>query len=251
MAFFSSKTLPDPDAAAEALAADLARWLLATPGIVRIALSGGRTPERLFAVLAGRQFRDLPWRRLQIFWVDERWVPYDSPDSNFGNAWRLLFNPVGFPMAALHPMLGLTAGATVPVAAGQPGNASWNDVTAAATGYSRLLQTTLPAADGIPVFDLVLLGMGTDGHTASLFPGAKLETPQAFCSATRHPATGTPRLTLTPAVLNHARQVIFLVTGADKAAAFQAVRNGMDLPAAGIAPVSGPAAWYLDAAVEA
>lgn len=254
MMFFTSQTLPDPAAAAAALAADFARWAAATPGALNVAFSGGRTAELLFAELAGAKHQTLPWARLGIFWADERWVPYESLDSNFGNAWRALLGRPGRSAAALHPMLGLAlpgSPAAIPHPAARIEAAAWSEALASAADYSRLLLAELPhPADGIPIFDLVLLGMGADGHTASLFPEGELATPAAPCSATRHPATGAMRLTLTPAVLNHARQVVFLVTGADKAAALQAVANRADLPAANIAPISSPAAWYLDAAAK-
>jgi len=242
MPYFSSQTLLDAESAAAALAADFARWAAATPGTLNVALSGGRTPERLFAELAREKFRTMPWERLRFFWVDERWVSHDSPDSNFGNAYRILFSPIGFPPAALHSMTG-------PV----PSGADWRDVQAASAAYSRLLRAKLPlSADGVPIFDLVLLGMGADGHTASLFPGGVLDAPDAPCSATRHPATDVPRLTLTLPVINHAQQVVFLVTGADKAAALRAVRSpqsgGGRLPAGEVAPSAAPVAWYLNAA---
>ncbi len=241
MPYFSSQTFPDAESAARALAAEFARWLAGGAGPVNVAFSGGRTPERFFAELACEKYRRLPWERLRVFWVDERWVPPESLESNFGNAWRTLFGLLGFPAERLFPMVPQATGAST----------FWPEVVAAtAARYSELLRRELPlAADGVPVFDLVLLGLGTDGHTASLFPGAVLETPDAPCSATKHPVTGAPRLTLTLPVLNRARRVVFLVTGAEKAVVLRAVRSGADLPAAKVAPLSGPATWYLDAAV--
>ena len=242
---FTSQTLSDADSAASALAVDFARWAAASSEVLNVALSGGRTPERFFAELAREPFRGLPWRRLRFFWVDERWVPHGSPESNFGNTRRVLFDPVGFPDAGLHPMV---ENGDDPAASATPAV-----LRHAAERYSRLLRAKLPASPaGVPVFDLVLLGMGADGHTASLFPGTEPDRPDHPCSAAWHPLTGAPRLTLTLPVINQARRVVFLVTGADKAAALRAVRNPqagvLRLPAGAVEPVSGPASWYLDAA---
>ncbi len=245
MTIFSSQTFPDADSAATGLARDFARWVAAAPGVLNVALSGGRTPERLFAELARGGLRGLPWDRLRFFWVDERWVPHASPESNFGNARRILFGPIGFPESGLFPM----------VEDGDDPAASATPVVLrrVAARYGRGLQDELPLSPGgLPVFDLVLLGMGADGHTASLFPGEALDTPNAICAVTRHPLTAAPRLTLTLPVINHARRVVFLVAGADKAAAFRAVRNPQPhapgLPAGAVLPLSGPAAWYVDVA---
>ena len=235
MSSFSSQTLADPAAATAALAADFGRWLHETPGILNLAISGGRTPEALFSMLA-REYRTHPWERLRFFWVDECWVPQDNPESRFGLAWQRLFQPLGIPLSQLHPMVSPES------LLGKP--------AFAAARYSQLLHRELPLANGVPVFDLVMLGMGGDGSTASLFPDAVLETPNAPCSATRHPQTGAPRLTLTLPVLNQAKRVLFLVTGADKATAIRKLRTDSrcDLPAAAVKPRSGPAAWYLDRA---
>jgi 6-phosphogluconolactonase len=242
MPYFTSQTHPDPATTAAALAADFARWIINSPGTLNIAFSGGRTPELFFMVLAEEKYRTLPWHRLRCFWVDERWVPHNSRESNFGNACRQLFVPLGFPHEQLFPMVEATA---------SPDDSMDQsvEIRAAAERYSRLLHRKLPLIDDVPAFDLVLLGMGSDGHTASLFPGVVPEMPEATCSVARHPTTGAARLTLTLPVINHARQVAFLITGTDKAATVLAVRNGSDpgLPAAAVKPTSNPIAWYLDA----
>ncbi len=259
MPFFASKTCPNPAAATAVLAADFARWLGGTRGRVNVALSGGRTPALFFAALAASAFRALPWRNVHFFWADERWVPHDSPESNFGNAWRLFFAPAGIPMPQIHPMLGVCGGPAgeIPAAAVDFSlfpEGEWAAALAAAAGYSGRLRTELPMAeDGCPVFDLILLGMGADGHTASLFPGAPPDPGREPCAAVRHPATGATRLTLTLPVLNRARQVVFLVTGADKRATLREMRRhpaSSPMPAVAVRPFSGAPAWYLDAAAE-
>jgi len=105
MTDFLSQTFPDAESAAAGLAAEFARWLTAATEPVNVAFSGGRTPELFFLELAREEYRKLPWERLRVFWVDERWVPHASPQSNFGNAWHALFRPIGFPAERLFPMV--------------------------------------------------------------------------------------------------------------------------------------------------
>ncbi len=165
---------------------------------IAIALAGGSTPAPVYAGLATR---DLPWARMQVFWGDERWVPPDHPDSNYGMARRTLLSQVSIPAAQIHPM---------PTDLPSPAEA--------AAVYEQTLQHICGAP---PQLDLVLLGMGDDGHTASLFPHtAALTAPGWVTVGDRQ---GQPRLSLTAATINAARQVWFLISGADKADALAAV----------------------------
>lgn len=195
-------------AAADELAA-IARAAIAARGVCHVALSGGSTPKRLFELLASIGREALPWDQIDLWWGDERTVPADDPDSNYRMTRETLIEPLG--LTRVHPIDGGAA-----------------DPAAAAAAYDRELVAALGAP---PVFDLVLLGMGPDGHTASLFPGspALAETTRwVVANPVDSPvAKGkTTRITLTAPAIDAARHVRFLVAGADKAATLAAVLQG-------------------------
>jgi 6-phosphogluconolactonase len=202
-------------------------------GIARVALSGGSTPKRVYPLLLEPARRDaLDWSAVEFFWGDERAVPPDHPESNFGVAYRMLISQLPDVRAdRVHRM-----------------QAEAPDPDAAALAYETELRLAFGArGDGPPAFDLVWLGMGPDGHTASLFPGTGALTERVrWAVANWVPAQDAWRMTLTLPVLNAARETIFIVTGADKADALARVRSGdEDLPAA---RVRGPAVrWIVDA----
>ena len=230
--------LPDAAALARAAAdsfADAAIAAVALRGRAAIALSGGSTPRRMGELLALPPYRgDVPWDRLEIFWGDERWVPEDDPESNAGVAKRTFLDKVPVPSAQIHPFL------TMHVRPDQ-----------AAQAYAATILSVLGSHAGVPRFDLVLLGMGDDGHTASLFPGTEaLRERSALVVAHDVPKLHATRLTLTPPVLNAGRQVVFLVTGADKAQTLSAVLEGPvrpeELPAQLVRPVDGTLRWLVD-----
>jgi 6-phosphogluconolactonase len=226
-------------AAADELGA-LARTAVAARGVCHIALSGGSTPRRLFELLAARGAGALPWRQLALWWGDERTVPPDHPDSNYRMAREALIEPAaafGLGPAQVHRMPGETP-----------------DHDAAALAYERELVAALGAP---PVLDLVLLGMGPDGHTASLFPGsAALGEASRWVVANRVTSPlvhgTTTRLTFTAPAINAARCVWFLVAGADKAGSLAQVlagpRNPTLYPSQLVAPSSGELVWFVDAA---
>lgn len=179
-------------------------------GRFRVALAGGRTPRTLYRRLAEEPFfSSVPWQQTEVFWGDERWVPPDHPDSNYRMTYEILLSRVPIPASHVHPM---------PVT-GEPGEA--------AAAYEREIRAVfrLPVEGGaVPRFDLILLGLGQDGHTASLFPGSPvLGDTTHLVAAPFVPALGAYRLTLTPSVLCAAAHLVFLVSGADKAAALRAV----------------------------
>jgi 6-phosphogluconolactonase len=219
---------------AEIVAAQMREVLLRRP-LVNIALSGGSTPRPLHARLALPPHVDgVPWSRLHFFWVDERMVPRDHPHSNFGAARRDLLEKVPVEAQQLHPMpVGLPA-------------------KEGALRYGALLaahfKTALPR---YPVFDLVLLGLGADGHSASLFPGSPPAADTAvWVAAVKGGIPPFARLTLTYGVLNHARQLLFLVSGREKAAVMETLwtRPDADLPAGRIRQRRGRAIWLADSA---
>jgi 6-phosphogluconolactonase len=230
---------PDPaalyTAAAERIAA-VAREAIAERGLFSIVLSGGETPRGLYALLATPEWRDrLPWAQTLVFWGDERPVGPDDPQSNYRLAATTLLDHVPVPAAQVHRIRG-----ELPP-------------EEAAEAYSQVLARVCTLGPGErPRFDLVLLGLGADGHTASLFPDSPaLEAlAERLVAANPVPSLGATRITLTAPTINNARQVIFLVTGAAKAEAVAAVIEGpprpTQLPAQLIAPRSGGLVWLLD-----
>jgi 6-phosphogluconolactonase len=194
---------PDPPALARRAATWLRERLVATTGPVRLALSGGETPKLLYETLAERPYAgEVPWARLEIFWGDERFVPPDHPASNYGMAHRALLSRVPIPARQIHPF---------PTTLADPDAAAahYEAELRAAYGGERLD----PAA---PLFDLVFLGLGEDGHIASLLPGDPLLIErERWTGVIRH---GRPeiRLTLTFPPLESTRAAVFFVTGARK-----------------------------------
>jgi 6-phosphogluconolactonase len=211
-----------------------------------VALSGGSTPRGLHALLAdpAGSFRArVPWDRLHVFWGDERCVPPDHPDSNYRMARETLLAHVPVPPDQVHRMAGEDP-----------------DPARAADRYARELREAFERhgrlQDGWPRFDLVLLGMGADGHTASLFPGtdAVRETARPVVSVWVAKLDAR-RITLTPPVLDRADTVLFLVAGSDKAETLAAVLDGPAqpdvLPSQIVRPAGGAAIWLVDAAAGA
>ncbi|MCA9877414.1 MAG: 6-phosphogluconolactonase [Thermomicrobiales bacterium] len=207
-----------------------------------VALSGGSTPKQMGSLLAQEPYRSgIPWDKVEIFWGDERCVPLASPDSNAGEAMRGYLDHVGIPRDNIHPWL------TDPEAAG-----------AAALEYEVTLRDAFGQPTGVPRFDLVLLGMGDDGHTASLFPHtAALGIESALAAANFVPKLGGNRLTLTRPVLNAGRNIVFLIGGPGKAAMLEKVLEGPvdveDRPVQSIAPAEpdGSLSWLVDQAAAA
>jgi len=210
-------------------------------GRFAVALSGGSTPQGLYRLLATEPYAArVDWPRVQVFWGDERCVAPDDPASNYGMARETLLARVSIPAANVHRIRGE------------------DEPAEAARAYERDLRETFATPDGPPRlvpgarFDLVLLGMGADGHTASLFPGTTaLREPARWVRAVS-PADGSPvRVTLTPAVLNAAAEVVFLISGRAKAAILRRVRESPYqpdlLPAQIVAPRAGHLRWLVDA----
>ncbi len=219
-------------AVAEIFAAE-AQQAVASSGRCTVALSGGSTPRRLYRFLAFGYADRLPWAAVQLFMGDERYVPAGDALSNFRMVQDTLIDHLPVPPGNVHPMETTSA-----------------DPVQAADAYERVLRAHFPG--GWPRLDVVFLGMGTDGHTASLFPDtpALLETVR-WVVATRSPRQPPLRLTLTLPVFNHARHVHFLVAGPAKADALRRVLMSPDAPsctAAGVRPVDGHVTWWVDEA---
>lgn len=238
------EVLPTPDdlmrAAAELWAA-AATTAIRASGRFAVALSGGSTPQRLYRLLASEPYASgVDWSRVHVFWGDERCVPPDDPASNYRIARESLLARVPIPAGKVHRIRGE------------------DEPIAAAAAYERELRGSFATPDGPPRlspgarFDLVLLGLGEDGHTASLFPGtAALREPDRWVRAVYPAETSTARVTLTPAVINAAAEVVFLVSGRAKAASLRRVREGPyrpdALPAQIVDPPAGRLRWLVDA----
>lgn len=205
---------------------------VADRGLFRIVLSGGSTPRRTYEILASEPFREsVPWKDVHVFWGDERCVPPDHPESNARMARRALLDHVPVPPGNVHPV------------SGDAGPAE------AARRYESELRGHFSGQR--PCFDLIFLGMGGDGHTASLFPGAPaLVERQRWVVGAQGPSGGPPRVTLTLPVLNEARFVCFLVAGGNKAKTLAEVIRGpgrsQPLPAQRVMPGAGELLWYVD-----
>jgi 6-phosphogluconolactonase len=238
------RILPTPAATARA-AAELfteASRKAAARGIARIAISGGTTPKVMFALLANPAepfLKQVPWDRLELYWVDERCVPPDNSESNYRMTNEALLSKVPLPAERIHRMEGEL------------------DPEVAAARYESTIRNTfkLEGAE-TPTFDLVLLGMGDDGHTASLFPHTEALNELSHIVVPNHvPQKDSWRITLTSPVINQGREVAFLIEGAGKAQVLHDVLLGPyqpdTYPSQIIRPASGQLTLLLDAAAAA
>jgi 6-phosphogluconolactonase len=236
---FASASLAAAAAARRFVAA--AQDAIRTRGEFVVALSGGSTARTLYAQLAAEPHgASVNWSCVQILWGDERCVPADHPASNFRMARETLLDVVSVPEANVHRIRGE------------------DDPAAAAVAYERVVRSVLRTPTGPPRdapgarFDLILLGLGDDGHTASLFPDtATLHDRPCWVRAAYVPAVSMWRITLTPIIINAAAEVAFLVLGDAKADVLRRVLEGprrpRELPAQLIAPVAGRVRWFVDA----
>jgi 6-phosphogluconolactonase len=202
-------------------------------GRFSVALSGGSTPKALYGLLA-RWSPPLPWNGIHLFWSDERCVPIDHPDSNYRMVKEALIDPGGLPKANVH---------RVRTEAGQPAEV--------AADYERELRTFFRVGEReFPRFDLVLLGMGEDGHTASLFPGAPgLHELRRLVVPAFQERLQSHRVTLTLPALNAAAALLFLVEGPDKAETLgRVIGGGTAYPAELVKPATGDLLWLVDRA---
>jgi len=208
-------------------------------GVCHLALAGGTTPRALYGILARQATSgEVPWDKVEVFFGDERDVPHDDVESNFGMAHRSLLDHLPIPVSHVHPV---------------PADSS--DLEAAATEYEQTIRKNVAAGPkAIPQLDLILLGMGGDGHVASLFPSSSgLEEKGKLVVVCFVPILGRSRITFTFPLINAARNIILLVTGADKAGAVTRLlgedkQAKKGLPAAGVDPTGGVLFMVLDAA---
>jgi 6-phosphogluconolactonase len=214
----------------------IGRWKKISQASVRekdcftAAVSGGNTPIYLYRRMASRK-ENLPWDKTHLFMVDERFVPFCHPDSNFQMVKITLLNPLNVPAQNIHP---------IPVEEASP--------QIAAEKYEDDLRKYLKPAAGFPEFDLILLGIGEDGHTASLFPGGPGFETADLTATVPLDEEKHDRITLTLPIINHARNIIFYVSGRSKAAAIKRVleENDPALPASRINPQKGKLLFLLD-----
>lgn len=199
-------------------------------------VSGGTTPKVLFSLLAEEYADKIDWKKVHFYWGDERCVPSTDDDSNFKMTKERLFSKVDIPVENIHRIIGE------------------NDPEKEAVRHEEELMALLPKDEnGLPVFDLIMLGMGGDGHTASIFPHQmELLTSNKVCEVAQHPDSGQHRVTITGKVINAAKEVAFLVTGEGKAEKIDEIFYGKErsksYPATHIQPSSGQLSWYLDSA---
>lgn len=210
-------------------AAEVVTAAAAAQGRCTIALSGGTTPRRLYQLMAGEHRLDAPWRQAEWFWSDERCVPADHPESNYRMAREILLGPLRIPSGMVHRI------------------ACTGDAPDAAIRYAAILGDRLTGGR----FDLMLLGIGTDGHTASLFPGSPaLDERDRWAVAVTGGAelAVRERVTLTYPVLDRARTVFMLAAGAEKQVAVaRALRGDPAVPAGRVHP-DGALVWFVDEA---
>jgi 6-phosphogluconolactonase len=201
--------------------------------IFTIALSGGSTPELLFAKLGEEYSRSVQWDHVHFFWGDERCVAADDSESNFGMTMRTLLGKIEIPTGNIHRILGEA------------------DPEAEAKRYSVEISDLTEVRNSLPEFSLVILGIGDDGHTASIFPGhLELLNSEKICEVAVHPVSGQKRITITGRVINNAESVYFLVTGKKKQNVLEKILNdkpaAKSYPAYFVEPEEGSLIWYVD-----
>ncbi len=233
------KIFETPNALAEELAGEfyfhIAKLSLQQDKI-NIALSGGSTPHLWFKRIASHRVShsfDIDWHKVHFFWCDERCVPADHSDSNYGMAYRLFLKPLGINSSNIHRIRGE------------------DEPEEEAIRYAEEILKHVPVRNNIPVFDWIFLGMGDDGHTASIFPDQlNLLYCDKICEVAVHPKTDQKRITLTGKTLVNARRVTFIITGSSKKQIVHEILTDKPVskfyPAKHIRPIRGEPEWYLD-----
>lgn len=225
---------PTSLAMAEFLSGLIIRGLnkLSSRSYFNIAVSGGTTPAGIFRYLSDANDAAINWKNVRLFWVDERCVPPDDKESNYRMVKQSLVENISMPGENIFRIQGEAEPAVE------------------ADRYGTLLSEELPLLNNIPRFDLVLLGLGTDGHTASIFPhNISLFSSPDNCAVSTHPVSGQKRITITGSVINNAADVVFLVKGREKADIVRVLISGdtySEYPASLVNPVNGNLTWLTD-----
>ena len=235
------KEFQDNPAVADCFAADLVEMiaeLAKSQSKITVSLSGGSTPKLLFSVLAENYADKIEWSKVHFFWGDERMVAPDDDQSNYGEANALLLSKVDIPESNIHRVLGES------------------EPVAECARYETEIEKFVEKDDqGVPAFDILMLGMGSDGHTASIFPHEmEFLTSERICELATHPESGQKRVSVTGKVLNAAKNLVFLVTGAGKADVLAEIVNQTgafeSYPTSFVKPASG-VTFYIDKAAGA
>jgi len=230
------KIFPTPYELAENFAGELAKAIVETAKKKKnltLALSGGSTPELLFSVLSDQYSESVPWEYVHFFWGDERCVAPDDKESNYGMTHRKLLKKIDIPSYNIHRIEGE------------------DEPEKEALRYSGEINDLTASRGGIPRFDLLMLGLGEDGHTASIFPGQEeLFNSDKICEVSAHPVTQQKRITITGRIINNADSVVFFVTGKKKAEIVKEIINkspsSENVPASFVDPSDGVLRWLLD-----
>ena len=230
------KIFPDSKQVVKAMAKEIFNLTKSThQGQFNILLSGGNTPSELFRKLGKKYAYVIDWQRIHLWWGDERCVSPENENSNYKQAYDLLISQILIPSENVHRIRGE------------------NNPEEEAIRYAQEIKENINYRGDNPVFDLVILGLGEDGHTASIFPDEiEMFEDERVCAVTKHPLTGQKRITITGKVLNNVNRVFFLVTGANKAQRISEIMNDDEaaklLPAYYISPTNGELIWYIDEA---
>jgi 6-phosphogluconolactonase len=217
----------------EKFAQILSEILRAKKSPINVALSGGSTPKSIFDLLAENYKDKIDWAKINFFWGDERCVPSDHPDSNYFMTYEHLFSKINVPPKNIFKIDGD------------------NKPEDEAIRYAEEILKNVDLINNIPSFDLVTLGLGEDGHTASIFPDSiNLISDKRICAVSQHPALYQKRITLTGTVINNSKKIIFLVTGKSKNEMVDKIINKKSdfekLPASFINPTDGELIWLMD-----
>lgn len=230
---YDLKIFDDLDELSEFFSTELKKQVDSTDNKINLALSGGNTPKYIFKFLVEHFAKKISWDKINFFWGDERCVPPTDDDSNYKMAYENLLSKISVPGKNIFRI----KGEEVP--------------EGEAKRYSEVINKTLPQQNHLPVFDLIMLGIGEDGHTASIFPDQlHLLYESKICSVAVHPATTQKRITLTGKVINNARNIVFIVTGKNKSKIVDSILTynieSKNYPATYIKPVAGNLIWLLD-----
>ncbi|MFC2083732.1 6-phosphogluconolactonase [Bacteroidota bacterium] len=226
----------DPNQLADEAVKRLINYISEKRNEINIALSGGSTPKIIYSKLAEVPSELINWTRIKLWWGDERCVSPDDPASNYGMAKNLLIDKIKIPPNNIYPIIG--------------DNDPYNEVKR----YSNLIEINVPKINQFPCFDVVILGLGEDGHTASIFPD-QIDNffSQNYCEVTYHPESNLPRITLTGNIINNANLILFIATGENKTMIFDEVINNpkgnLQYPAALVKANHGQLEWYVDSKI--